>query len=579
MTEAADDQIGRVILGRYRIVHMLAQGGMGLIYLARSEGAAGFVKPVVVKRILADFVRDEAMIKMFKREAHIMSNLRHPNIVSVIDFGQERNAYFMVLDYVHGFHLGRWYRFLRAVRGLFPVEIGIHIVIEMLDALHYAHTLTNPEGRKLGIVHRDVTPSNVLIDVHGHVKLADFGIAQMRAETTEFKTSETTIKGKFPYIAPEVFRGGEPSAISDVYSAGVVLHELLTGKNEFRTRDVSSTIVKVLQHTPSALRAIRNDVPEPLEVVIARALAKDPNERYQSAGEFASALRQVRQRNADEISAELQQAARTDFFDPRMSQMAAMPSLEELEQKWRNPPKFSRPPEHDEPGVEMVEKLSLEPADILSQLGSKPSKSQPGAPSASPPRTWIWIAISAIVVVLLGLVGWQFVPRVKPPSQAPVILYSGKVSNEDMPPEESADDVPADAPKDDSAKAASDNEGAKSTDGKPDGRSASRAKQEARMAATPKAQDPYSRALSKKSAQIQSCFEANADAIANVTKVVIRFEVDAQGKVSDASITPAELDNSPLGRCVVGVAKTTEFPAEGSPLTLRIPISTRVSRR
>src|SRR5947209_14846010 len=194
MNVATDELIGRVVLGRYRIVRMLAQGGMGVIYLARSEGAAGFVRPIVVKRILSDLISDESIVNHFKREARIMSNLRHPGIVSVIDFGQEARSYLMVLDYVHGFHAGRWQKFVRTTRGPFPAELAVQIVLAVLDALHYAHTLADADGRVLGIVHRDVSPSNVLLEVDGHVKLADFGIARMQTESTDVRTEAGTIK-------------------------------------------------------------------------------------------------------------------------------------------------------------------------------------------------------------------------------------------------------------------------------------------------------------------------------------------------------------------------------------------------
>src|SRR5262249_51936819 len=141
-----DELIGRIVLRRYRIVQRLATGGMGVIYLARSEGAKGFVKPVVIKRILPHFVGDEALTGMFAREARIMSNLSHPGSVGILDFAEEDGAYLMVLEYVHGFHLGRWHRWMRHTRDLFPIEPAIHIVISVLDAVHYAHTLPGPGG-------------------------------------------------------------------------------------------------------------------------------------------------------------------------------------------------------------------------------------------------------------------------------------------------------------------------------------------------------------------------------------------------------------------------------------------------
>ncbi|QQR89481.1 MAG: serine/threonine protein kinase [Myxococcales bacterium] len=341
MRYPADEFVGRLVLGRYRIVGVLAKGGMGVIYLARSEGAAGFVKPVVIKRILTDLGDDSSMVSMFKREARIMSNLRHPGIVSVIDFGRDHRAYFMVLDYIHGFHLGRWLRYTQGTSGPFPVEFAIHIVIQVLDALHYAHTLTAHDGTVLQVVHRDVTPSNVLLDVEGHVKLADFGIARMRTDATDVGTGEATIKGKFPYLAPEILHGGDPSPVSDVYACGVVLHEALIGRNVFRAPNFSATVSRVLNHQPELLESVRQDIPPGLSDIINKALNKDATQRFQSALEFAQALRQMRTGNAEQTQAKLAEAVAKDFFDPHMSELLGADDLSDLDRAWREAPDTS----------------------------------------------------------------------------------------------------------------------------------------------------------------------------------------------------------------------------------------------
>ncbi len=148
---------GRIVLGRYRVLCMIARGGMGEVYLARSEGALGFHKPVVIKRVLAEHARNEAIVDLFRREARVMSNLRHPNIVSVLDFGEDRGDHLLVIEYVHGFHLGRWMRWT-STHGGFPVERAVQITLEVLAALESAHSARAADGASLGIVHRDVSP-------------------------------------------------------------------------------------------------------------------------------------------------------------------------------------------------------------------------------------------------------------------------------------------------------------------------------------------------------------------------------------------------------------------------------------
>lgn len=331
-----DEFVDQLVLGRYRIVGVLAKGGMGVIYLARSEGAGGFIKPVVVKRILSGMDEDHTMVEMFKREARIMSNLRHPGVVSVIDFGRDLQSYFMVLDYVHGFHLGRWLRFMNVVHGQFPLAFALHIIIQVLDALHYAHTLAGPDGKLLQVVHRDVTPSNVLIDVEGHVKLADFGIARMRTDATEAGSGETKIKGKFSYLPPELLQGGEPTPVSDVYGCAVVLYEILLGKNVFRAPNLSTTISRVMHHIPEPLEQFRTDVTPELSAAVARALHKDPAKRFRSALEFAQVLRSMRPENAEATQPKLAAAVARDFFDQRIAELLNVDSLTSLDKTWRD---------------------------------------------------------------------------------------------------------------------------------------------------------------------------------------------------------------------------------------------------
>jgi serine/threonine protein kinase len=308
-----DEMVGRMVLGRYRIVRRLARGGMGVVYLARSEGAAGFAQPVVIKRIIPDLTGDDQMARMFVREARILSNLRHPNIVQVIEFAEDHDAYVMILEYVHGYHLGRWAKFARKEEGQFSALFAMHVVAKVLDALHHAHTLVKPDGSSYSIVHRDVSPSNVHISVEGQVKLIDFGIARVSRESGEYQTEEISLKGKLPYMAPELFKTGTPSASTDIYACGVMLHELLTGRHEFRGKEMSETVNLVLHHRVSSVSAMRSDVSVRIDDVLRRALAKKPEERFATAEEFASALRAIRGMAESEADALMKERIKRDF--------------------------------------------------------------------------------------------------------------------------------------------------------------------------------------------------------------------------------------------------------------------------
>ena len=295
MNPQSKEMIGRVVLDRYRIVRQLAKGGMGEIFLARNEGAAGFVRPVVIKQIHPSWLGAAPIIEMFAREARIMAKLRHPGIVSVLDFAQQDGAYVMVLEYVHGHDLSNWiiYYYRRTGRW-FPIGSAVVIVLRVLEALSYAHNATGMDGAPLDVVHRDIKPSNILVSTEGHVKLADFGIARAGTEqTTVAGSSAQKIKGTYPFIAPEIFEGAEPAPSTDVYACAVVLYVLLAGRNPFAAKSPRQTIRLVLDHDPQPIDAIREDVFPGLASALAKALAKDRHARYPDAASYSIAVAQL----------------------------------------------------------------------------------------------------------------------------------------------------------------------------------------------------------------------------------------------------------------------------------------------
>ena len=324
--------VGEIVLGRYRILRRLAKGGMGTIFLARSEGAAGFVRPAIVKCLSPEFSEAKEFRLLFEREARIMSNLHHPSIVAVIDFAASDQQNMMVLEYVHGYHLGQWLRFLGEKKRLMPVDVAIEITLRVLHALDYMHTLTDADGKLLKVLHRDITPSNVLIDVNGHVKLADFGIAHTNADRTQ-GTSEI-IKGKFPYLAPELFEGVPPSVSSDLYSTVLTLHEMLVGSREFSANSDAATIGRVLHHIPSWVDDTRPEVSPGLSRAIAKALHKSPSLRYESVAEFIRVLEELRPAPSDETSRSFRNLVREDFYSDDFARRLDLPALGELEALW-----------------------------------------------------------------------------------------------------------------------------------------------------------------------------------------------------------------------------------------------------
>jgi serine/threonine-protein kinase len=523
--------IGRVVLGRYRIVRALAKGGMGVVYLARGEGASGFTKPYVVKRMASDILVDDSMLKMFVREARLMSRLRHPGLVGVVDFGQEGGDYLMVIEYVHGFHLGQWHRYMRHAHGPFPVGTALHIVAKVLDGLDYAHTLRDADGTPQRIVHRDVSPSNILIDVEGIVKLADFGVARSQEHTE--KTEETTIKGKMPYLAPELFRLAAPSPGTDAYACAVVLHELLVGKNEFRGNDMATTISRVLEHMPTPVDAVRDDLPDGLGDLLGRALAKDPAERYQSAGDLAAGLRAIRPQAEEDADRMLRAMTVADFLDPRMSEHLGLSSLTELENSWRNPS-----------------------PDILQRDAARISSSPPTIaerPSAiTPPQRTLRNMFWAVLLVLVvggagGAIAMVATSRDDPGGRTFVVVQN---TASDSGPE----DVVADPPPAIDGGAADAGRGSGQGGG-------------ARGLAAP---------FHRRRSEVVACFREHAG---TETQITVVFGVDESGRVIAARAQPAALGSTPLGNCVLGIARSTRFSAQPRPVEFSIPLSVRPVQR
>ncbi len=274
-------------VGRYRLLRRLALGGMAELFLARAEGAAGFQKAVVLKRVLPNLAADEEFTAMFLDEARIAATLDHPNVASVIDLGEAEGEYYYVMEYVHGQNLRA---VLKAAvqRGGLPLEVAIAIAAQIAEGLHYAHERTGLDGRPLGLVHRDVSPSNVLVGYEGAVKVTDFGIAKVSARSA--RTRGSVMKGKIGYMSPEQCRGARVDRRSDVFALGIVLYELTTAQRLFYADNDFAVLNKIVsgEIDPPSTRV--PGYPADLERIVMRALASDPDDRFATARELRVAL-------------------------------------------------------------------------------------------------------------------------------------------------------------------------------------------------------------------------------------------------------------------------------------------------
>ncbi len=278
-------------LGPYELVERLATGGMAEVYLARRAGPHGFAKQVAVKRILPQLASDPDFVAMFVDEARVTGRLQHPNIVSVFDFGEEDGELYMAMEYVDGTTGARLIRAAAARSEDIPLEVSIHIALSVLRGLEYAHAACDEHGKPLCLVHRDVSPGNVLIDRSGAVKLTDFGIA--RAAEFERRTDVGQLKGKLGYMSPEQVVGRELDARSDLFTLGIVLAEMITVRPLFSGGRELDVLLRIRDADVSALDRNAGRVPDDVRGVLFRALAKDPAERYPNAASFAQALEEV----------------------------------------------------------------------------------------------------------------------------------------------------------------------------------------------------------------------------------------------------------------------------------------------
>ena len=297
----ADPAVAPQRLGRYQLLRKIAVGGMAEIYLARVTGAAGFEKQVVVKRILPQLAEDDEFYQMFLDEARIAATLQHPNVVQIFDVQEAGGEHFIAMEYLDGADLLTVRRILAERRQGLPIQHSVYIVSGVAAGLHYAHEKLGLDGQPLRIVHRDVTPQNVLLTRDGGVKLVDFGIA--KATNRMSSTGLGTLKGKLAYMSPEQVRYEPVDRRSDIYSLGIILFELTTGRRLYRGLTELEIIQQVAETPVPAPSSILAGYPAELEAIVLRALARDPAARFQTALELQRELEAFARRHGAQGSA------------------------------------------------------------------------------------------------------------------------------------------------------------------------------------------------------------------------------------------------------------------------------------
>ncbi|MES1171767.1 MAG: serine/threonine-protein kinase [Bacteroidota bacterium] len=279
--------------GRYVLLDRMGAGGMAEVFRAVVPGAEGFRRDLVVKKILTAQAQAPNFIEMFVHEARISALLHHPNVVQVFDFGQVDGSYFLAMELLRGRDLLAVLRSLRERRRSLPIPIAAHVAHQVALGLGYAHALTSPDGQPLHIVHRDVSPANIMCLQAGGVKLVDFGIAQAIGEMESGETAGSGFKGKLGYMAPERLRNQPQDGRVDLFSLGAVLWEMLTGRRLFGGKTDEDRMKNLLETPIVAPSTLRPEVPAALDQIVMKALERDPDQRYLTGQAMADDLEAV----------------------------------------------------------------------------------------------------------------------------------------------------------------------------------------------------------------------------------------------------------------------------------------------
>ena len=280
------------VLGRYQLLMPIAKGGMGQVWAARQSGTRGFQKMVAVKTILPSLEDGQQLETMLFEEASLASLVRHSNVAETLDLGErEDGTLYLVMEWVDGEPLDQILRAARSIGGI-PIAIAVHLITQACKGLHAAHVACNSKGEALGIVHRDISPQNLLVTYSGVVKLIDFGVAKATQQMSP-PTATGEVKGKFAYMSPEQVHGDKLDARADVFAMGIVLYRVTTGTHPFKSDNPAATLRNILSSGPARPSELVPLYPKALEDVVMKALARDRNNRFESAHEMMLALEQA----------------------------------------------------------------------------------------------------------------------------------------------------------------------------------------------------------------------------------------------------------------------------------------------
>jgi serine/threonine protein kinase len=395
------DQVLPRQFGKYTLLRSLARGGMAEVYLALQRAVAGFEKLVVIKRILPELARDQSFVEMLLHEARVAATLSHPNIVQTFDVGEVEGTYYIAMEHVNGEDIRSIVRAMKRV-GMsdFPLEHALSIVRGVCAGLAYAHDKRDLDGRPIGIVHRDVSPQNVLVTFEGDVKVVDFGIAKSTQVAVSEGVSGGQLKGKIPYMSPEQATGQPIDHRSDIFSVGIVLFELSTGRRLFKSQNEHETLKLICEREYPRPSQVRPGYPAALELIVMKALQRDVNRRYQSARELQADLETfIRSERVAASTVELGRWMELLFEDKIVQQKAALQDAKQLADVIAT--------QYSDPGESMIGiattgmNLRVVPGAAVDGTGTDIT-AYTTVRGSSLKR---WLAVAGAVIVLVGVAG------------------------------------------------------------------------------------------------------------------------------------------------------------------------------
>jgi serine/threonine-protein kinase len=555
------------VLGRYLPLKKLARGESATIYLGRFDDVDGARKPVALKVIHPHLTDDKSFVREFLEAAKLATRLAHPNIVQVLDYGEHGGSYVTVQEYVHGYHLSDLTRYLASTGRALGLEHAVYVVFRVLQGLAFAHGRTDTAGSPLELVHRAVCPQNVLLSTSGEVKLAGFGLVEHKSEASGKHGG-----GSFAYMSPEQITGGTLDHRTDIFSLGIVLYEILTGQSLFGTGTDAMTVMRVSKADVPDVRLLRPDLPPLATAVLATALARDPERRFPNAAAFATELRGLLGgQPPDGYKASFESLAAHTFAEGDFRQQAGKL-------------------------FDLARALEARPIAVgAGPVAEAPPLAAP-APAAARerppkrPRRGLIVALAAAVIALAGAgVGvFYAVGAGRAPGgggdRRPVALIINQGGGDAAPDRGPARDAraAADASAPDNATPppldAGAAPGVTPDGGSPPGAADAAAglepgKAPAKVHRTPPSElsgRVVTQTLLSRQGALLGCVRQSAGSKLAIS--AIRVSIRADGSVESASVEPAEANASPLGRCVVAVARSIDFPRHDKALSaFRVP--------